>query len=101
MIKRVVNTRESTRAYNLPSPTSNKLSPLRPRVLSSWCEPTMSFFSTASTAGSSVASATDKDIEVADPPTDSISSLAWSPQADFLAAGSWDNNVRLCLRATD
>ncbi|KAF8583583.1 WD40 repeat-like protein [Ramaria rubella] len=36
-----------------------------------------------------------KDIELADPLPDSVSSLAWSPQADFLAAGSWDNNVRI------
>lgn len=33
------------------------------------------------------------DFEVADPPTDSISSISFSPAADFLAAGSWDNNV--------
>ncbi|WVQ86232.1 hypothetical protein IAT38_008400 [Cryptococcus sp. DSM 104549] len=36
-----------------------------------------------------------KDIELANPPTDSISSLAFSPTADILAVGSWDNNVRL------
>ncbi|KAF8896566.1 WD40-repeat-containing domain protein [Infundibulicybe gibba] len=37
----------------------------------------------------------DKDIEVADPPTDSISSLSFSSQADYLAVGSWDNSVRI------
>ncbi|KAJ6468388.1 WD40-repeat-containing domain protein [Mycena sanguinolenta] len=36
-----------------------------------------------------------KDIEVAEPPGDSISSLAFSNQADFLAVGSWDNSVRV------
>ncbi|KAI9605422.1 hypothetical protein KEM48_002207 [Puccinia striiformis f. sp. tritici PST-130] len=36
-----------------------------------------------------------KDIEVENPPTDGISSIAWSPQADFLAAGSWSNEVRI------
>lgn len=51
----------------------------------------MSFFSNAST--STAASTQDKDIEIADPPTDSISSVAFSPQADYLAVGSWDNNV--------
>ena len=59
----------------------------------------MSFFNTA---GSSTVAGTStqpalaaKDLEVTDPPPDSISSLSWSPQADFLAAGSWDNNVRM------
>lgn len=41
--------------------------------------------------------ATEKDIEVADPPGDSISSIAFSPQADYLAVASWDNNVRPVL----
>ena len=36
-----------------------------------------------------------KDVEVRDPPQESISSLAFSPQQDYLAVGSWDNNVRL------
>ncbi|KAI0925711.1 hypothetical protein AcV5_008375 [Taiwanofungus camphoratus] len=56
----------------------------------------MSFFSGASTStaiGSN--SQGDKDIEVADPPGDSISSLAFSSQADYMAVGSWDNNVRI------
>ncbi|OBZ84758.1 Poly(A)+ RNA export protein [Choanephora cucurbitarum] len=35
------------------------------------------------------------DFEVASPPTDSISDLAFSPQADILAVSSWDNAVRL------
>jgi mRNA export factor len=54
----------------------------------------MSLFGNAA-SGSTTNAATDKDIEVSDPPTDSISSLAWSSQADYLAAGSWDNNVRI------
>ncbi|KAF9581413.1 hypothetical protein BGW38_001582, partial [Lunasporangiospora selenospora] len=29
------------------------------------------------------------------PPTDGISEIQFSPQADFLAASSWDNNVRI------
>ena len=33
------------------------------------------------------------DFEVVSPPTDSISSLAFSPQADILAAASWDSAV--------
>ncbi|KAG8878272.1 hypothetical protein FRB97_002671 [Tulasnella sp. 331] len=35
------------------------------------------------------------DIELIDPPPDSISSISFSPTADFLAVGSWDNNVRV------
>jgi len=38
-------------------------------------------------------SAALKDFEVSDPPTDSISCLAWSPAVDLLAVGSWDCNV--------
>ncbi|OCH95461.1 Poly(A)+ RNA export protein [Obba rivulosa] len=56
----------------------------------------MSFFNSAASS-SSVANPApaDKDIEVNDPPTDSISSLSFSSQADYLAVGSWDNNVRI------
>ncbi|KAI0087307.1 Poly(A)+ RNA export protein [Irpex rosettiformis] len=54
----------------------------------------MSFFGAASSSGAaSTTAATDKDIEVGNPPGDSISSLAFSPQADYLSVGSWDNNV--------
>ncbi|KAM6496265.1 Poly(A)+ RNA export protein [Amanita muscaria] len=35
------------------------------------------------------------DVEVPHPPTDSISSLAFSQTADYLATGSWDNSVRI------
>lgn len=37
--------------------------------------------------------AAEKDIEIPEPPSDSISSLAFSSAADYLAVGSWDNNV--------
>lgn len=36
----------------------------------------------------------NKDFEVQQPPSDSISSLAWSPKANMLVSGSWDNEVR-------
>ncbi|KAJ3090080.1 hypothetical protein HK102_004729 [Quaeritorhiza haematococci] len=36
-----------------------------------------------------------KDIEVISPPTDGISDLSFSPQANFLAASSWDNQTRI------
>jgi mRNA export factor len=56
----------------------------------------MAFFnSSASNTLNAASSNTDaKDIEMGDPPTDSISSLAFSGQADYLAVGSWDNSVR-------
>eukprot|EP00899_Mesostigma_viride_P024479 jgi/Mesvir1/5215/Mv15345-RA.1 len=36
----------------------------------------------------------NKSIEVVQPPTDGISSLAFSPNRNLLVAGSWDNQVR-------
>ncbi|KAI0261482.1 WD40 repeat-like protein [Gloeopeniophorella convolvens] len=54
----------------------------------------MAFFGASSTSAN-VSSTAEKDVEVADPPPDSISSLAFCPVADFLAVGSWDNNVRI------
>ncbi|KAJ4480037.1 WD40-repeat-containing domain protein [Lentinula aciculospora] len=53
----------------------------------------MSFFG-ASTATNTSATA-EKDIEMSDPPTDSISSMSFSSQADYIAVGSWDNSVRI------
>ena len=52
------------------------------------CHRMSSLFRTASS------STVKKDVEVANLPEDSISSLSFSPVADFLAVGSWDNNVR-------
>ncbi|KAK9096818.1 hypothetical protein Sjap_022315 [Stephania japonica] len=36
----------------------------------------------------------NKSVEVVQPPTDSVSSLCFSPKANFLVATSWDNQVR-------
>ncbi|KAG5525977.1 hypothetical protein RHGRI_032311 [Rhododendron griersonianum] len=36
----------------------------------------------------------NKSAEVAQPPSDSVSSLAFSPKGNFLVATSWDNQVR-------
>lgn len=57
----------------------------------------MAFFnsSTSSTLNAGTAAAAEKDIEMGDPPSDSISSLSFSSQADYLAVGSWDNSVRI------
>ncbi|KAI9142924.1 WD40-repeat-containing domain protein [Paraphysoderma sedebokerense] len=35
------------------------------------------------------------DFEISNPPPDGISDIAWSPQAEYLAGASWDNNVRI------
>lgn len=35
------------------------------------------------------------DVEVANPPTDSVSALRFSPTADYLSVSSWDNHVRI------
>ncbi|KAI3613757.1 poly + rna export protein [Moniliophthora roreri] len=53
----------------------------------------MSFFGSATST--STTSNVEKDIEMSDPPTDSISSMSFSSQADYLAVGSWDNSVRI------
>ncbi|KAG6853599.1 hypothetical protein C0991_002922 [Blastosporella zonata] len=58
----------------------------------------MAFYGSTSTNPLTPLAATNTaslDIEVADPPTDSISSIAFAPQADFLAVGSWDSSVRV------
>ncbi|PPR03085.1 hypothetical protein CVT24_012398 [Panaeolus cyanescens] len=59
----------------------------------------MAFFSNAASTAlggaANTSSAAEKDIEVVDPPSDSISSLSFSSQADYLAVGSWDNSVRI------
>lgn len=36
-----------------------------------------------------------KDIQLLNPPEDSISGLAWSPVANYLAVSSWDSKVRI------
>jgi mRNA export factor len=55
----------------------------------------MSFFGgvTASSSTTVVPASAEKDTEVADPPNDSISSMSFASVADYLAVGSWDNNV--------
>merc|ERR1719323_1949736 len=38
---------------------------------------------------------TNQSAVVPEPPGDAVSSLAWSPAANILAAGSWDKSVRV------
>jgi mRNA export factor len=52
----------------------------------------MAFFGAAATT-TNTSTAAEKDVEVVDAPTDGISSLSFSSQADYLAVGSWDNSV--------
>lgn len=49
----------------------------------------------ASTAAVSTNGDLSKDIEVQQPPEDSISSLSFSPVAELLAVSSWDKKVRI------
>lgn len=63
----------------------------------------MSFFGATTTpaAATTTAAVAEKDVEMADPPTDSISSISFSSQADYLAVGSWDNSVRFYVKIHD
>lgn len=53
----------------------------------------------ASTASTQTQGDLKGDVALSDPPTDSISDLAFSPaqnqSSDFLAVSSWDNKVRI------
>ena len=51
----------------------------------------------ATTAFGQGAAAEPKDVEVADPPSDSISSMAFSSAGEYMAVGSWNNEVRPSL----
>lgn len=56
-------------------------------------------FGSGAAASSSSATATQgdisKDMAVSEPPTDSISAIRFSPQAELLAVSSWDKKVRI------
>lgn len=39
----------------------------------------------------------NNDFQVANPPSDGISSLEWSPMGNFLVATAWDGDVRVCV----
>ncbi|KAG9238066.1 WD40-repeat-containing domain protein [Amylocarpus encephaloides] len=49
----------------------------------------------ASFTSTSVPVDLSKDVTLASPPEDSISSLSFSPKANYLAVGSWDSQVRV------
>jgi mRNA export factor len=55
----------------------------------------MSLYRSAATSNNGTTSDLSKDATLSNPPEDSISSLAWSHVANFLAVGSWDNKVRI------
>ena len=55
------------------------------------------FGGTGTTAFGQTAAAEPKDVEVSNPPGDSISSLAFSTAGEYMAVGSWNNEVRLIL----
>ncbi|EJD07000.1 poly RNA export protein [Fomitiporia mediterranea MF3/22] len=58
-------------------------------------KPSQSSFASLLGGASAATTAWTKDAEVSEPPGDSISSLSFSPIADFLAVGSWNNEVRI------
>ena len=49
----------------------------------------------ASSATSNAQGDISKDVALADPPTDSISAVSFSPQSEHLAVSSWDKKVRI------
>jgi mRNA export factor len=49
----------------------------------------------AATQSSNTGGDLSKDVQLSSPPEDSISALSWSPAANHLAVGSWDNKVRI------
>jgi len=51
----------------------------------------MAFFGNTAAA----AAVNQPDVELADPPADSVSAMSFCPTADYLAVASWDNNVRI------
>ena len=59
----------------------------------------MSLFGQSAAAASSAASTTQgdlkNDVELTQPPEDSVSDLAFSSKADLLAVSSWDKKVRI------
>ncbi|KLO17102.1 WD40 repeat-like protein [Schizopora paradoxa] len=55
----------------------------------------MAFFGATTSTGGTTTAPAEKDVEVTDPPTDSISSISFSSAAEFLAVGSWNNEVRI------
>lgn len=50
---------------------------------------------TTSTAATNALGELNKDIQLSNPPEDSVSDLSFSPKADYLAVASWDKKVRI------
>lgn len=53
------------------------------------------FGSAAAASTSSTSGDLSKDIPLSDPPSDSVSDLAFSPTQDLIAVASWDKKVRI------
>jgi hypothetical protein len=56
--------------------------------------PKLVFPATIMSFVTAVAKPQPSDVEVSQPPSDSITALAFSPTADLLAVASWDENVK-------
>lgn len=55
----------------------------------------MSVFGSAASSASNTQGDISGDVAVANPPSDSISEIAFSPTANLLGVSSWDNKVRI------
>lgn len=59
----------------------------------------MALFGSSAASSSATSNVTpgdlSKDVALKDPPEDSVSSMAFSPQSDHLAVASWDKKVRI------
>jgi mRNA export factor len=52
-------------------------------------------FGQAATAATNTQGDLSKDVELKQPPSDSVSEIAFSPKNDFLAVSSWDQKIRI------
>jgi mRNA export factor len=52
-------------------------------------------FGSAASSAANTQGDLSKDVEIKQGPTDSVSEIAFSPKADFLAVSSWDQKVRI------
>jgi mRNA export factor len=61
----------------------------------------MSLWATRAPAPTTINNIQETDVELVEPPPDSISCIAFSPanQGEYLAVGAWDNTV--CLFMSD
>lgn len=74
---------------------------VRPRLLNTTTSSGMSLWGARAPATTTASNPQETDVELVEPPSDSISCIAFSPatQGDYLAVGAWDNTV--CVFMSD